>query len=206
MMRSSQRDASRRAFVNLVRGTFKKADDTKRMQSIDFSLFFDEAKTQVERFQNYGLTSVPLPPSNGKGAEHITLLLGSHRTHAVTIAVDDRRYRLQKMQNGEVALYDDQGQQVFLSRDRVIVHAPAGKEVVVQTADDAHFLLNSTKVKMQKGSRSFTILTDKILIGSETGATHKVLTTDGPSSVVFSVIDETDGAMTAATIAKGPQS
>lgn len=71
----------------------------------------DEAVTDREYFQHYGFTSRPLP-----GAEGILLREGGV---IYMIASDDRRYRL-ALENGEVALYDDQGQKVHLKRNKEI--------------------------------------------------------------------------------------
>ncbi|MGD9642768.1 MAG: phage baseplate assembly protein [Elusimicrobiales bacterium] len=64
-----------------------------------------------EMFQHYGLTS--LPPD---GAELIVLRDGNI---FISVAEDDRRYRLQ-VAKGEVALYSDEGDAVHLKRGRVV--------------------------------------------------------------------------------------
>jgi phage baseplate assembly protein V len=71
----------------------------------------DETIDNREYFQHYGYTSRPLA-----GAEIIIIREGGH---FVAVASDDRRYRL-SLENGEVALYDDQGQKVHLKRDKTI--------------------------------------------------------------------------------------
>ncbi|MGC9741841.1 phage baseplate assembly protein V [Pseudomonas sp. P1B16] len=67
-----------------------------------------------ELAQHYGFTSAPLA-----GAEFIVLPIGGNSKHAVVIATEDARYRL-KIQDGEVALYSDEGDHVHLKRGRVI--------------------------------------------------------------------------------------
>ena len=47
---------------------------------------------------------------------------------------------------------------------------------------------------------SVTCKTDKVLLGSETRATHAVSTVDGASTKVFAVINETEDAMPAAPV------
>lgn len=64
-----------------------------------------------EYFQHYGFTSRPLA-----GAEVIIINEGNNY---IGIASDDRRYRLQ-IQNGEVALYTDEGDKIHLKRNRII--------------------------------------------------------------------------------------
>lgn len=67
-----------------------------------------------ELFQHYGFTSSPLP-----GAEYICVPVGGSSQHAVVVASEDGRYRL-TLENGEVALYTDEGDKVHLKRGRVI--------------------------------------------------------------------------------------
>lgn len=74
-----------------------------------------EIRSELERFQSYGLTSNPLP-----GAEMIVLSLGGESGHQIVIAIDDRRYRLTGLQSGEVALYTDEGDYVRLGRNGVM--------------------------------------------------------------------------------------
>lgn len=76
-----------------------------------------ETFTDREYFQHYGYTSRPTP-----GAEGIIFREGNH---IIMIASDDRRYRI-ALAEGEVALYDDQGQVIKLKR---------GKEVHIYGCD-----------------------------------------------------------------------
>jgi len=79
----------------------------------------------VERFQNYGFTSVPLV-----GAEAIVGFVGGSRSHGVGVAVDDRRHRKKGLAPGESAQYSDEGDFVHLKRGKKIeIHS--GGEVAV---------------------------------------------------------------------------
>lgn len=103
-----------------ARCVLRLASDGLRMQTCQVGLLDEETADDVERFQNYGVTSVPLP-----GAEGVCLFLGGSRAHGVIIAMDDRRYRLKGLQGGEVALYsiDDQepaGHRIVLKRGGII--------------------------------------------------------------------------------------
>ena len=106
--------SSARAMVTLV-------DDAMLLQSLQARILRGELRSDLERFQEYGFTSVPKPPDGERGAEAVILFLGGAREHGVVIAVDDRRYRLKALQAGEVALYDDQGQMVKIGRSEVTV-------------------------------------------------------------------------------------
>ncbi|MBU1229561.1 MAG: phage baseplate assembly protein V [Proteobacteria bacterium] len=103
-----------------ARCVLRLVNDGLKMQAVQVGLLDGETGDNMERFQNYGHTSVPLP-----GAEGVALFLGADRAHGVIIAMDDRRYRLGGLAGGEVALYsiDDQepaGHRIVLKRGGVI--------------------------------------------------------------------------------------
>lgn len=103
---------ARRIRLTVSRGIIRLVDDSLGIQQAQVALLADELRDQVERFQQYGLTSVP-----HEGAEGIFLSVGGSRDHGIVIAVDDRRYRLKGLEKGEVALYDSQGQKLHFKQD-----------------------------------------------------------------------------------------
>jgi phage baseplate assembly protein V len=110
------------------RAMVSRIDDATTLQSLQINLSADETQDGAERFQDYGFTSVPLP-----GAEAAVMCAGGLRSHALVIAVADRRYRLKGLQAGEVAIYDDQGQKIVLMRDRIAITSPFKVEVTAPT-------------------------------------------------------------------------
>ena len=117
------------------RGLVTLVDDSKRMQSLQFQGLGSETSDGIERFQNYGFTSVPKKPdadASGKGAECIIVAIGGDKSHEVVIVVDDRRFRFRGPDElgaveGESAMYDDLGQYVYLQRDGIIVESTSIK-------------------------------------------------------------------------------
>lgn len=122
------------------RTAVESVDDTQLMQESKHSLFKDEQQDKVEHVHPYGFTAVPKKPTgSGKmrmAAEAFMSYMGAGRSHGVAMVVGDRRYRLYKLDEGEVALHDDQGHQVHIKRDGVWVSAPNSKKVVAQIMDD----------------------------------------------------------------------
>lgn len=113
----------------IARGTVAGVDDDAQAQSVQIDLLADETHEGVERFQEYGFTSVP-----HAGAEVIMVAVGGLRSHGIVIAVEDRRYRMKSLKPGEVALYDDLGQSVVLTRDGITVDSPIGVTVTTPLA------------------------------------------------------------------------
>lgn len=123
----------------VARGVVKLINDSLKMQEVQITLLADEVKADVERFQNYGLTSHPLP-----GAEAAVMFVGGSRDHGMVIAIDDRRYRLKGLAAGEVALYDDLGQKVHLKRDMIDVDSPTKIKATAPNVE----IIASAKVTM----------------------------------------------------------
>lgn len=98
-----------------ARCVLKLVSDGLKMQAVQVALLAGETADDVERFQNYGFTSVPLA-----GAEGVCLFLGGAREHGVVVAMDDRRYRIKGLEGGEVAIYTDEGASVILKRGKLI--------------------------------------------------------------------------------------
>jgi phage baseplate assembly protein V len=131
-----------RVMLTVARAVVSLVDDGKKMQTLQLQLLKREIREEVERFQNYGFTAKPFP-----GAEGVVVFVGGNRDHGLCIAVDDRRYRLKGLQDGEVAVYTDEGDKIHFKRNRVIevttqtFRVNAGTKVEINTPQ---FELNAT--------------------------------------------------------------
>lgn len=113
---------SRRLRLMASRAVLSLISDATGMQIVQVKLLNGEVRDGIERVQNYGFTSVPLP-----GAEAIFISLGADRDHGIVVTADDRRYRIKGLQGGEVALYTDEGDKIALKRGNVIEITAATK-------------------------------------------------------------------------------
>jgi phage baseplate assembly protein V len=159
-----------RAVVDLV-------NDATKLQGLQITIMAGQGADDVERFQNYGLTSVPLP-----GAEGIALAVGGVRAHTAVIAVDDRRYRVTGLVGGEVAVYDDLGHRVHLTRNGIVIDG-AGHAVT---------MVNLSKLRVESDIEATGSIKDNCDSGSgrtmeqmrlwEEGHTHISSTPGDPTS------------------------
>lgn len=121
--------------LGVARGIVRLVTDGGGLQLIQVGLMANETRANVERMQEYGFTSVPLP-----GAEAAVIFVGGERGHGLVIAVDDKRYRLKGLQGGEVAIYTDEGDSIILKRGNNIevntltlnINAPIGVNIDTQ--------------------------------------------------------------------------
>jgi phage baseplate assembly protein V len=116
-------------FENLLsRGVVTLADSTKKLQALQVRLLASEVKDDVEHVEPYGFTAAPHP-----GAEAVALFVEGDRSHGLIISVADRRYRVRGLAAGEVAIYDDQGASVTLTRAGIVIDG-GGRDVTLVNA------------------------------------------------------------------------
>jgi len=104
-----------------------------KCQTVDVELLAGEQKGGIEHLEAYGFTSHAKP-----GAEALILFPAADRSHAVAVAVSDRRYRIRSLKPGEVAIYDDLGQSVTLTRSGIVVDG-GGSTITFRNAPKARF-------------------------------------------------------------------
>lgn len=124
-----------RVRLMIGRGVLRLVDDAKAQQMVQLGVMAKETR-EMERFQDYGFTSVPQ-----EGAEAIVAALAGRRDHLVALRIDDRRFRLKNLKPGEVALYDDLGNVIVFKRDQVQVQAVQHLDV---TAPTCHITATTT--------------------------------------------------------------
>lgn len=111
--------------MNMIgRAVLTLVDDSTKMQLLQVSGIEDESLDEVERFQDYGFTSVPLA-----GAEAVVVRGSGQGDQPYVIAVDDRRYRVRNLESGEVAVYNDSGSYVVLKASGDIQIVPSSGTV-----------------------------------------------------------------------------
>ena len=123
----------RQVLCLIGRAVVKSIDAASKCQMVDVELLAGQEKAGIEHLESYGFTSRAQP-----GAEAIILFPDGDRSHAVAITVADRRYRMKGLKTGEVAIYDDLGQSVTLTRAGIVVDG-GGKIITFKNAPKARF-------------------------------------------------------------------
>lgn len=150
--------------ANLIsRVVIKRVDDAKKVQELQVEALADEVVDEVERFQNYGFTSKPL-----EGAEAVLLSVGGRREHSYCLGVEDRRYRIVNLSDGEVAVYNDTGAKIVMKANGDIEITPKSGQTFRVSASFAEVAGASNPVA--KGdSLNSAITTLATSIGSAVG-------------------------------------
>lgn len=124
-----------------------------------------ETISNREYIQHYGFTSRPLP-----GAEMVIIRDGNQY---IAIASDDRRYRL-AVEDGEVALYTDEGDKIHLKRDNTI-EIVSGNKLIATVENEVEI---TTKVAKVTASESADVTSPEVAVNAATSlvATSPVVT------------------------------
>jgi phage gp45-like len=138
-MRFSTRTVGDRMNNAVKRVTVENTNDDPLFREHELSLYTQEKQKEIEHFEPYGFTSRVKKPTgqkpNQKKAEGLMVFTGGNRSHGIVVVAGDRRYRMRQIKEGELALFDDQGQQVHFTRDGIVTSAPKGKKIVAQIMD-----------------------------------------------------------------------
>ncbi|MBV6287351.1 phage baseplate assembly protein V [Pseudomonas aegrilactucae] len=113
----------------VARGELALVNPDGKMQALQMRLTAGETKDNMEHFEPYGFTSNPHP-----GAEAVAVFVGGDRSHGVVLVVADRRFRLQGLKPGEVALHTDEGDYLHFKRGREIEIKTATLRITADTA------------------------------------------------------------------------
>lgn len=117
MMRDIQRVVDRT--VGAIRNPFRAVLTAIRLvsaiQLVQADAMAGEQLQDAELMQHYGFTSAPLA-----GSQMVVLPIGGKTAHGIIIATEHGSYRFHLSAQGEVALYTDEGDHVYLKRGRVV--------------------------------------------------------------------------------------
>ncbi|MGS3182280.1 phage baseplate assembly protein V [Aeromonas taiwanensis] len=122
-----------RAIVTLV-------NDALQRQNLQLKVLADEGADDVERFQNYGHSSVP--PT---GSEAIVLGVGGARAGLVAIAVEDKTVRPNDLEAGDNCLYHLEGHRIILRKDGLL--EVEAKTVIINATSKLTMISPDTEIQ-----------------------------------------------------------
>lgn len=120
-----------RVLLMIGRGVLKAVSDNSNAQLCQVSLLDGELKSNVERIQDYGITSVP-----PEGSLATVLFVGGDRSNGLIIAAEDRKIRVKGLKAGEIAIYTDEGDEIYLKRGNEIALKTKTMTVSAEAAVD----------------------------------------------------------------------
>ncbi len=150
-------------------------NDSEGIQKIKMSVLAGEVMENIERMQNYGMTShVP------DGGEGLVVFPFGNREHGICVAMDNRNFRIKNLEKGEVAIYTDEGDQIILKRGNNI-EVICGNKVTINAENE--LAVNTKKIT----ENATTEITRTTQADKTTAATHEV-TASATSTITAPVI------------------
>lgn len=120
-------------------------DDLKEVQEVAASFMRGEMRKGIEHMQQYGMTSVPFDPDEGKngapglGPEAFVQFIGGNRSFPSMGPVDDRRHRMRGLAPGDVSIFSgkESGQNLHLNGIGTFLSQFPGKKMRLQIVEKA---------------------------------------------------------------------
>ena len=107
----------RRLQLLVGHGRITIGDDSGNVQVQQVQLSDREVQDDVPRVAEYGFTSMPKA-----GCQAILVYVAGERSNGVILGTNDESSRLKGLEPGEVALYDDLGQSIHLTRSGIVIN------------------------------------------------------------------------------------
>lgn len=129
------------------------------LRTLQAEMRYQDVRDNLEHIEAYGLTSEPHVNSEG-----VALSLNGDPNHTVVIMVADRRYRMTGLKTGEVALYDDLGRSVYLTRDGIVIN---GADSPIQVKTSSTVSVKGSSITME-GTGSISLKAPNISFNATT--------------------------------------
>jgi len=140
----------RRLDMMVARGASTGISDGGGMQTMQADMLEGEAIDELERFQSFGISSVP--PA---GSDVLAVFIGGNRDQGVVLAINDRGSRPTGLQAGETMIYNAAevtillnaaGELVIKPKTKVIIEAPQTVEI---TAPEGVVIKTDTRLRVE---------------------------------------------------------
>lgn len=145
--------SSRRAASNSARGRITAVNDEKGVQRLDVKVLSGEVHTNVERFQQAGLTTHPPP-----GTEVAISYMGGNRSHPVVVATENKKYRRRSLKPGGAALHDLAGKGVEITAEPDGLKVDSnGQPLKIRFNDGTTMEYSADGVKLKRGDAEVSL-------------------------------------------------
>lgn len=166
-IRHATRAVRRRASLAVSRFFPLRVHEDSKLQTLQIRCLDGETQEGVERYQEYGFSSVPKLSDSLDGA---VVFVGGNRSHGVIVGLEDRLLRPRSQPEGDVLLYTEQDDptqgpttavhRLQLTRDKAIVLR--GKSLDVTMTDSITFTVGTSTIHITQSQ--ITIDSDAVLI------------------------------------------
>jgi len=121
----------RKIFLTIGRGVIDAINNSEKTQKLQTTALSGEPITDMERLQNYGFESYPVPAN----CEHLFVCVNGNRDQGVSIVVSDRENRPSGMEEGETQMYCIFGQKLYFKKDGTFYLEDGNGNYIKSTSD-----------------------------------------------------------------------
>ena len=166
----------------LARCTVVLSNPKAKTQRLQVRVLAGETKDDMELFEQYGITSVPL-----QGAGGLALFFGGDRSHGVVIMPGDKRYRPTDLEPGELAIYTHEGAKIVMRNGKVIEvecdeYRVKTKRYSVQAEETISLKSAAFALDAESATSSTAIEAPDVILGGESMVDHHHKEHDGPNT------------------------
>lgn len=152
--------------------TINKVNDETNTQTAQGELYSGEIREDLERWQNYGMTSNP--PNNSEG---ICFSFGGEREANFILAVEDKDSRPTGLKTGEVCIYTIEKDHIYFKQGNQIeiktknLDIKSENKISFKTKD--FFIISDSSFKLETSKTQ--IITDKFSVKNDSGELIQLL-------------------------------
>ena len=162
---------------HLVRSEFVSTDDSDGEQAVKLFGLDGEVLSNVYRPQHYGLSSYAPTGSHG-----VLVSFGGERNQSFLLGGELPQKRPTKANEGDVKLYDQTGNVIFMAQKNGISLSTANGDAVVRTSKGAVRLTADGHVFAQPSDGN------NVYLGMDSPGGSPVMTKSGPSRNVYALV------------------
>lgn len=160
----------RKIFLLIGRAILTAIDNSGKTMKVQLTALKDETISDVERFEEFGLASYPKLNSE---AEAVVAFINGNRDHGIVLCIHDRSLRPADLAEGDVCLYDMNGNRIWISSGNIKMLGATESFVLGDTAKTKLDQILTAITQLQ------TDITTWVAAPNDGGAALKALTAAG---------------------------
>lgn len=100
----------------IERATLTARDEDSGTRLVQCSFAGGYQRSKLEHIEPYGFTTEPFKDGE---TDAVVVNLNENKSHSLVVMINDHRYRLTGLQDGEVCMYDDKKRKIYLKREGI---------------------------------------------------------------------------------------
>ncbi|MGI4849550.1 MAG: phage baseplate assembly protein V [Janthinobacterium lividum] len=155
---------ARRVLNAIGCGRVTTGNDSGNVQLLQVQLSASELKDDIPRLAEFGFTSMP-----PVGSDVLVVFMGRDRSNGAIVATNHQASRMKNLKSGEVAIFDDQGQSIYLTRSGIVID---GGGMPISIANSPTVSIAGDLEVAGTVTAPFVVGTTNVTFGGKSGISH----------------------------------